>query len=208
MAAPKGRLLLFWSIVIVGCAVDLATKSWIFARLGMPSRDPDREVIWVVRPVFSLTTSLNEGALFGLGQGWTFLFAGLSVVAAVGIVYWLCVAGGTADLRLTLALGCILAGIFGNLYDRLGFPGLIWHEPPRVGAPVYAVRDWLHFKWRFIDWPVFNIADSLLVCGAALIFVCVFWPPVDSASSLASQPISALGDSATRGSAGGAEVDN
>lgn len=176
-AAPKGRLPLFWSIVVVGCAVDLWTKSWIFDRLGMPS--PDRELIWVIRPIFSLTTSLNEGALFGLGQGWTFLFAGLSVVAAIGIVYWLFVVGGAADLRLTIALGCILAGIGGNLYDRLGFPGLVWQFPPRVGEPVYAVRDWLHFKWWFIDWPVFNIADSLLVCGAALIFLYALWPPAE-----------------------------
>jgi len=174
-ALPKGRLLLFWMIVVLGCAIDLWTKHWIFGRLGMPTRD--REVIWVVRPIFSLTTSLNEGALFGLGQGWTFVFAGLSVAAAIGIVYWLFFAGGAADLKLTIALGCILAGIFGNLYDRLGLPGLVWQHPPRVGEPVYAVRDWLHFKWWIIDWPVFNIADSLLVCGAALIFVYALRPP-------------------------------
>ena len=60
----------------------------------------------------------------------------------------------------------------GNLYDRLGLSGLEWpgdalHEP---GTPVYAVRDWIHFKLDgLVDWPIFNLADSLLVCGACLL---------------------------------------
>jgi len=59
-----------------------------------------------------------------------------------------------------------MAGIFGNLYDRLGFPRL--ESSP--GTTIYAVRDWLHFQIEPVfDWPIFNIADSLLVCGAALL---------------------------------------
>ena len=67
-----------------------------------------------------------------------------------------------------MALGFILAGICGNLYDRLGLPGLIWIAPdPREGLPVYAVRDWLHFEIQSIgfNWAVFNLADSMLVVG-------------------------------------------
>ncbi len=79
-----------------------------------------------------------------------------------------------------MALGFILGGIFGNLYDRLGFPGLVWPQypnDPRAGQPVFAVRDWLHFEIQRIqfDWPVFNIADSLLVVGAAMLFWHVAW---------------------------------
>ena len=71
-----------------------------------------------------------------------------------------------------MALAMITGGILGNLYDRLGLPGLVW--PPGTGhpagEPVFAVRDWLHFKVDgLVDWPIFNIADSLLVCGAALL---------------------------------------
>ncbi len=126
--------------------------------------------------VFSLTTSLNEGALFGMGQGMTFVFAGLSIAASIGIIYWLFVRGGSQSWFLTIALAIITGGIFGNLYDRLGLPGLEWNFPAdRVGEPVYAVRDWLHFQLLrkdgsiFFDWPVFNIADSLLVCGSVLL---------------------------------------
>lgn len=62
----------------------------------------------------------------------------------------------------------------GNLYDRLGVPVLTWAEGARdhsAGDRVYAVRDWIHFKIDAIgfDYPVFNIADCLLVCGAILL---------------------------------------
>jgi signal peptidase II len=170
---PKNRLLVFALVAATGCGLDLWTKSWIFDRLGMPSA---REPIWIWPGVFSLTTSLNEGALFGLGQGMTLLFAALSVVAAGGIFYWLFVLGAARDWFLTIALAAIMGGIFGNLYDRLGLPGLQWTYPPeRIGEPVYAVRDWLHFRIDgedgrvLFDWPVFNIADCLLVCGSILL---------------------------------------
>ena len=139
----------------------------------MPGTRP-QWVIW--RGVFSLTTSLNEGALFGLGQGLTLGFAALSVVAAIAIVAWLFWARAAHEWALTVALALVMAGIFGNLYDRLGFPGLVWNwemQPFRVGQPVYAVRDWLLFTIPVIhrEWPVFNIADSMLVCGAGLLFL-------------------------------------
>ncbi len=162
----------FIVVAAVGCAVDLWTKSWIFERLGMPRFD-NAIVIWP--RVFSLTTSLNEGALFGMGQGMTFVFAGLSIAASAGIFYWLFVRGGAQSWFLTIALAIITGGILGNLYDRLGMPGLEWNSPDRMGEPVYAVRDWLHFQLQrqddsvLFDWPVFNIADSLLVCGSVLL---------------------------------------
>lgn len=167
MAVPRGRLPLFLAIAAGGCGLDLASKSWIFARLGMPLEQPTE---WLWEGVFGLTTSVNEGALFGIGQGWTVFYAVLSIVAALGIMYWAFVAGAAADQLLNISLALVTAGIFGNLYDRLGLPGLEWNRmqhlhPP--GTPVYAVRDWLDF--HLIRWPIFNLADSFLVCGAALL---------------------------------------
>jgi signal peptidase II len=164
-----GRLTLFLVVMVVGTTVDLLTKSWIFAKLGMPHTS---EPIWVVPKVFSLTTSLNEGALFGMGQGMVTWFAALSVVAALAIIAWVIWGKAAHDWVLCGALGAIMGGIFGNLYDRLGMPGLKWDDPARYGETVRAVRDWLHFKIDgVIDWPVFNIADCLLVVGAALLFI-------------------------------------
>jgi signal peptidase II len=162
-AIPKRNLAVFFLLAVGGCLVDLVSKEWIFAWLGMPGEHPS---FWLIPSVFGFTTSLNEGALFGFGQGWVKFFSILSIVAALGIFYWLFILGAARDSLLTFAMGCVMAGIFGNLYDRLGVPGLTWN-----GNPIYAVRDWLHFKLEPIglDWPIFNIADSLLVCGAGLL---------------------------------------
>lgn len=171
---PLWRAVLFLVVACAGCAIDLGTKSWIFDKLKMPYENPP---IVLIPGIFSLTTSLNEGALFGMGQGMTPIFAALSLLAVLGIAYWLFFIGAGNDLWLVVALGLIMGGIFGNLYDRLGFPGLIWNQPNNAGQPVYAVRDWLHFEIQRLkfDWPVFNIADSLLVTGAIMLFVHVAW---------------------------------
>jgi signal peptidase II len=170
-AIPKRNYAVFFFIAAVGCLVDLLTKHWIFAWLGMPGEQPS---YWLISNVFGFTTNLNEGALFGVGQGQVAFFSVLSVAAALGILFFLFARGGARDGLLVVALGCVMAGILGNLYDRLGLPGLRWnadsgqHHP---GDAVFAVRDWLHFKLEPIGfhWPIFNIADSLLVCGAGLL---------------------------------------
>ena len=178
---PANRLVVFLLIAALGVSVNLGTKSWIFARLGMPrpwdGLGPDQKIS-ILPPVFSLTTSLNEGALFGFGRGLVWGFAALSLIAGVFIIWWLFFAGAAKDWLVTVALALVMAGICGNLYDRLGMPGLTWNWPPkRVDQPVYAVRDWLHFdfrSWRLFDYPVFNIADSMLVVGAGLLFLHVW----------------------------------
>ena len=72
---------------------------------------------------------------------------------------------------LCSALGLILGGTLGNLYDRLVFNG---------------VRDFLHWDYLF-DWPVFNVADCCLVCGASLLLLQAFasspQPAKDSAGA-------------------------
>jgi signal peptidase II len=164
-----------------GCLVDVATKSWVFARLGMPGG----ETLWLWPGHIGLQTSLNEGALFGIGQGMVPVFAGLSFAALLGILYWLFWCRAATDWLLTVALACVTAGILGNLYDRLGLPGLAWNYPAgRIGQPVYAVRDWVLLQWsNELRWPNFNIADSLLVLGAGLILYHAFTTPAESQSA-------------------------
>jgi len=166
---PANRYFVFFSIVIGGCLADLATKYLVFDRLGMPGMKPAR---WLIPHVLAFQTSLNEGGLFGMGQGMVPMLAALSIAAAVGILVWLFYLAAAADRLLTVALACVTAGICGNLYDRLGLHGLKWplgdplHQP---GEQVYAVRDWILVMIGPVHWPNFNIADSLLVCGAALL---------------------------------------
>ena len=172
-AVPASRYVVFFSIVIAGCLIDLATKSWAFGWLGMPDPTRPRPPWWLWENVLGFETSLNDGALFGIGQGLVAVFAGLSIVAAIGILLWLFVAGAARDWLLTVALACVTAGIFGNLYDRLGLPGLkrpTTTEMHQAGDPVYAVRDWIKMiQIGERAWPNYNVADSLLVCGAALL---------------------------------------
>lgn len=178
----KTNWIIFFVLAIAGCAIDLGTKSWIFARLGFPEYLPDQKIVLVPR-VFSLTTSLNEGALFGMGQGFALGFAAFSFVALTGILIWLSKYRAILDRGVVVALGLIVSGIFGNLYDRLGLHQLIWQgtlHVERLGQRVYAVRDWLHFRLEredgssIFDFAVFNLADSFLVCGAILIFLLSF----------------------------------
>ncbi len=166
----------FLAIAVSGCVLDLWTKTWVFNRLGSPliEQGTPAPPIWLVDHIFGFETSLNEGALFGLGQGRVFIFSSLSILAALGILAWFFFGRAPKEWHLTIALALVMAGILGNLYDRLGLHGLTWSDQVRGhegGEPVYAVRDWLHFKIDAIgfDWPIFNIADSCLVCGAILL---------------------------------------
>jgi signal peptidase II len=158
--------LVFAAVALAAVVCDLVSKAWIFDRLGMPGTAAPIDLL---PPVLRLQTNLNEGALFGMGQGWGAMFAGISVLAIAGILGMLARGTMRADRGLVVALGLITGGILGNLYDRLGLPRLAWHAPAeRVGEPVKAVRDWIHFELPgVIDWPIFNLADCWLVIGAA-----------------------------------------
>ena len=70
-----------------------------------------------------------------MGQGFWLLFAALSIAAAVGILVWLFAAGAARDWLLTVALAIVTIGILGNLYDRLGLPGLVWTMPIPATCP-------------------------------------------------------------------------
>jgi len=167
-AVLPSRCLLFFAIALAGCAVDLSTKTWIFDRLGILNG----RTWWMWEDRIGFQTSLNEGALFGMGQGGVPVFVALSVLACIGILIWFFRGGAANSLLITVALGCITAGILGNLYDRLGIHGLKWppgYPPHHAGDVVHAVRDWIRVMIFGHTWPNFNIADSLLVSGATLL---------------------------------------
>jgi signal peptidase II len=170
MAVPRNRYIAFFTIAIVGFLADWWTKNWIFGVMGAPTYAGGSPVWWLWEDRIGFQTSLNEGALFGLGQGGVWVFAALSLVAAIGVVIWFLRGGAADSLWLTVALGAITAGIVGNLYDRLALHGHRW-EPiwPGRSGPVHAVRDWILVMIGDYHWPNFNIADSLLVAGAIML---------------------------------------
>ena len=145
----------------------------MFANYFVPAiaeTEPQQIHYWV-DGIFGIQTSTNPGALFGVGQGLSWVFAILSFVALVGIIGWLFVWKAAWDRWLTTALGFITGGILGNLYDRLGL-GYLPEYPESIKT---NVRDWIFFRlegwWMLDPWPNFNIADSVLVTGAIMLFI-------------------------------------
>jgi signal peptidase II len=176
------RLLLFSAIALGGLAFDLVTKTIAFARIG----PPPAAVVSVIPRVLEFQTSQNTGALWGLGASLPFsslIFAGLSVVAAVIICYWLFFLGAASSRVLTVALGLIMAGAMGNCYDRLVFG---------------HVRDFVHFHVDPInfDCAIFNFADNMLVLGA-LTLVLYALRPEETAPAEPPSADSALSRAAT-----------
>jgi signal peptidase II len=170
---PLSRYVVFATIALTGCAVDLLTKAWVFSIPALRNGD----IFWLWTGHVGIQLSRNAGALFGIGQGKTSVFALLSLAALIAIPAWLFVFRAARDRWLTIALGCIMAGVLGNLYDRLGFSGEQWAGPGLFTPDaVNSVRDWMLWqandRWR---WPNFNVADSLLVVGVSFIFLHATW---------------------------------
>ena len=145
---------------VLGLAADLWLKAWSFPD-GVPAtnmmyagRNPGNKPWEVIPHVLGFTTTVNQGAVFGIGQGKVEWFLLLSIVA-LGIILWVFATSGASQRVVHIALGLITAGAIGNLYDRAVFHG---------------VRDMLRF---YVDWYpyIFNIADVLLCIGVPLLIV-------------------------------------
>ncbi len=160
--APVSRFIAFAVLSGLGMLGDLCFKSYVFAKLGYPNGQSKAYLnSWVT---FRFHTSFNRGALWGIGQSFTWLFALLSLLAVCMILYWLFARGAARSWAVTLCLASIMAGTLGNLYDRLGLHGCL---DPITHERIYAVRDFLLFRFGTYNWPVFNLADVWLVLGAA-----------------------------------------
>lgn len=182
---------MFGAVVATGLAADLLTKKWAFENHFNISDSAISR--WWISDILGVQTSFNGGALFGIFQGGSLWLAGLSIVALVALVCWLFLIEKASSRYLTVVLAMITAGILGNLYDRMGFG----FRPEHPVETKFHVRDWIHFRLEgvpmFDPWPNFNIADSMLVTGAALICFAAFFAP-----GLVGHPI----QSANQGSAG------
>ena len=130
--------------------VDQVTKSLI---VGAFARGEER----VITGFFSLVLAYNSGAAFSFlagAPGWQrWFFAGIAVVASAFLI-WMLKRGGSGVLCTGLAL--ILGGALGNLWDRI---------------VIGKVVDFLLFHYEGWSWPAFNVADSAISVGAALLIL-------------------------------------
>lgn len=137
------RLSLGAATAVAVVVADQLTKSWALGALD----DGPRHVVWTLR--FKL--SFNSGAAFGLGQGLAPLLIVVGVVMVVALVAMSRSAG--TSLSAAVALGLVLGGALGNLTDRVFRD----HDG--------SVVDFIDLQW----WPVFNVADMAITCGAVLL---------------------------------------
>ena len=134
--------------------------------LGSDPLVPDYDVV-LVPHVLELTAVANQGAAMGLGQGHQTLFLVVSVAAVATLFYFFAFSGRRRLYQVVL--GLLLAGVLGNLYDRLAFgyvrdmlhlfPGVRWSD--LLAALPHAEL----FPW------VFNLADCFLCVGVPAVLL-------------------------------------
>jgi len=154
----RGLPYLLLIAAVVG--LDQLTKALVVRSIGLHDYVP------LVDGLASLSHVRNHGAAFGLLSDWnlpyqSLLLSVLSLTALAAIATYFVRLPPTARLpRLALAL--VLGGAIGNVIDRL-----------RLG---YVV-DFVHVYWREYQWPDFNVADSAITVGVALLVIEILSSP-------------------------------
>jgi signal peptidase II len=144
-------LVYLWLTALV-IAIDQVTKALIEHGLSMYQSI-------VVLPVLEITRAHNPGAAFSFlagADGWQrWLFTVLAIAVSVALVIWLKRIDSEARV-LASAVALILAGALGNVIDRLSLGYVI---------------DFINFHWDAHYFPAFNVADSAITIGAALLLL-------------------------------------
>ena len=139
-----------WTVAVAIFVADQISK-WLVLNLFQDSMQRYFEIT----PFFNIVLAWNPGISFGMfgdvgDHGPTILIV-LSLVISVALAVWLT----KAETRLSaLAIGALIGGALGNVIDRFRFG---------------AVTDFLDVHVLGYHWPAFNVADSAIVIGAALI---------------------------------------
>ncbi len=142
-----------WLWLTLLCLIaDQVTKQWVVGSFDLYE---SLEVL----PIFSLTYVHNLGAAFSFladQGGWQrWFFTAIAVIACIVFIVWLAKTPKSGTL-LSIAFALMLSGALGNLIDRVLFGYVI---------------DFLDFHWSGNHFPAFNIADSMIFIGAALMIV-------------------------------------
>jgi signal peptidase II len=150
MPEVKGGMLKWLWLSLFVIVFDQITKAMADAMLTLYAPKP-------IMPFFNLTLMYNQGAAFSFlsdAGGWQkWFFAILAISVSGGIIYWLKKLPST-EKEQAIALSLVLGGAIGNLIDRLihGY-----------------VIDFLDVYYEQLHWPAFNIADSAITLGAAIL---------------------------------------
>ena len=152
----KEKLAVFATITPSVLVLDLIPKSWALDTLGGGNRT---EIFGGFVP---LTLAYNRGAAFGisLGDDSRWFFIPITILALILLLVLLKQAARRDWLRL-VSISMVVAGALGNLYDRVR-----WDR---------GVVDFIGpIDLGIMDWPIFNVADMSITCGAVLLAIS-FW---------------------------------
>ncbi len=145
---------LFWALAAVGTAADLWSKAAVFRWLA----DKPHNEVSIIGNFITFILRENAGAAFSMAHGQRVFLVTVSTAAFIGLITaFQC---GLFKTRLAIiTAGMFLAGIAGNLYDRLFNEG--------------RVRDFIDVNLYVNNyhWPTFNIADSLMCIALGLFFI-------------------------------------
>lgn len=172
---------------MVGLALDLWSKHEAWARLLIAERVNSLGRIDVISRRYHLVPgwiqfelTANYGAVFGAGQGMRWFFLGVSAVAIVALS-WLFAKSERRFWLYQFVLGMLLAGVVGNLFDRAmfgyvrdmihGLPGWRWPGTWVIPLLNYPGGDREVFPY------IFNLADSFLCVGVALVMIHMYRHP-------------------------------
>lgn len=136
--------------VIVACllvVVDQLVKGWVVANVALG------DSFEVIKGLMSITYIQNAGAAWSILQGKMVFFAIITSIAVV-VCGYLLYKNRHGNKFLTFGLTFIIAGALGNFIDRM-----------RLGYVVDM------FQTDFVNFPIFNVADSVLVIGVICVFI-------------------------------------
>lgn len=131
-------------VAVAAVVADQLTKRLVAGELALG------DAVDIVGPV-SIHHVRNSGIAFGLFADATTIVTVLTAIAVAGM-FWFFARSGRRHPLLPVALGLLLGGSLSNLVDRI-----------RLGY----VTDFIDFDY----WPAFNLADTFIVAGVALLFV-------------------------------------
>ncbi|MFL0172248.1 MULTISPECIES: signal peptidase II [Mycobacteriaceae] len=143
--ARRLRLLLMVAALVLG--LDVLTKV-LAVKLLVPGQPVE-----IIGDTITWTLVRNSGAAFSMATGYTWVLTLIATGVVLGIIW---MGRRLVSLWWALGLGMILGGAVGNLMDRF------FRSPGPLRGHVV---DFLSVGW----WPVFNVADSAVVCGAVLL---------------------------------------
>ena len=145
--------LIFWLLIIAGIILDLWTKRAVFDWL----QSQPFYSFSVIDGIVQLVIAENSGAAFGIAAGKTTLLIAVSIIAMITIVA-VFLFSRIKPVLTQISLALLAAGVFGNLWDRIFNQG--------------RVRDFIDVVyWPGKHWPAFNIADTMLCIGVALMIL-------------------------------------